>query len=197
VINDDAVERGGAAAIALAAARLVRDQGHSVAFLSGTDDVAPDLGDAGSDVTVLNGRRLLQQNAVAAMARGLFDPTTHHVFFEVASGLDFFETMERLRPWLEQNEIRPVEFKHTVTSCGSVELELISKTGSRRACSRGRFVSPAWYDPRTAHSSPRMLHLGRELSCRPAEQRAGAVRGASCPRPEREKCAIQSLNRSR
>jgi len=68
---------------------------------------------------------------------------THQVFFEVASGLDFLETMERLRPWLERNEIRPVEFKHTVTSCGSVELELIFKSRQEASLFEQAFCQPS------------------------------------------------------
>ena len=68
---------------------------------------------------------------------------THHVFFEAASGLDFLETMERLRPWLEQNDVRPVEFKHTVTSCGSVELELIFKSRQEASLFEQAFCQPS------------------------------------------------------
>jgi glycosyltransferase involved in cell wall biosynthesis len=89
VINDDAVERGGAAAIALASARLLREHGVSVAFLSGSDEVDPDLKAAGIEVTILNGRHLLRQNAVAAMARGLFDPVTN---VELARWIDENDT---------------------------------------------------------------------------------------------------------
>ena len=52
----------------------------------------------------------------------------HHVFFEANTGLSLLETMRQLEPWLDRNEIRPVEFKHTVTPSGSIELQLTFKT---------------------------------------------------------------------
>jgi glycosyltransferase involved in cell wall biosynthesis len=99
VINDDAVERGGAAAIALAGARLLRERGHPVAFLSGSDDVDPGLAAAGIDVTILNGRHLLQQNAVAAMARGLFDPATNAALLRWIEENDTPGTVYHLHNW--------------------------------------------------------------------------------------------------
>jgi NADH:ubiquinone oxidoreductase subunit B-like Fe-S oxidoreductase len=67
----------------------------------------------------------------------------HHVFLEAASGSVFLETMERLRPWLDENEIKPVEFKHTVTSCGSVELELIFKSREEARLFERAFCEPS------------------------------------------------------
>jgi hypothetical protein len=52
----------------------------------------------------------------------------HHVFFEASTGLSLLETMRQLEPWLDRNSIRPVEFKHMVTSSGSVELQLTFRT---------------------------------------------------------------------
>ena len=52
----------------------------------------------------------------------------HHVFFEARTGQSLLEAMEQLEPWLDRNDIRPVEFKHTVTSSGSVELQLTFRT---------------------------------------------------------------------
>jgi hypothetical protein len=59
VINDDAAETGGAAAIALASARLLRGRDIPVAFLAGGDVVAPDLKARGIDVGTLGGRNIL------------------------------------------------------------------------------------------------------------------------------------------
>lgn len=52
----------------------------------------------------------------------------HHVFFEARTGQSLLEAMDQLEPWLDRNDIRPVEFKHTVTSSGSVELQLTFRT---------------------------------------------------------------------
>jgi hypothetical protein len=52
----------------------------------------------------------------------------HHVFFEARTGQSLLDAMDQLEPWLDRNDIRPVEFKHTVTSSGSVELQLTFRT---------------------------------------------------------------------
>ena len=52
----------------------------------------------------------------------------HHVFFSTSSGTSPLEAMQRLEPWLDRNDIRPVEFKHTVTASGGIELQLTFKT---------------------------------------------------------------------
>jgi hypothetical protein len=36
--------------------------------------------------------------------------------------------MQQLEPWLDHNDIRPIEFKHTVTATGGIELQLTFKT---------------------------------------------------------------------
>ena len=52
----------------------------------------------------------------------------HHVFFEPNWGLSLRETMRHLRPWLEENNIKPLALKHVTTPSGSVELQLTFKT---------------------------------------------------------------------
>jgi hypothetical protein len=52
----------------------------------------------------------------------------HHVFFTASTGMSLLETMEQLEPWLDRNNIRPVEFKHMVTRSGSIELQLTFRT---------------------------------------------------------------------
>ena len=52
----------------------------------------------------------------------------HHVFFEARTGQSLLDTMEQLEPWLDHNDIRPVEFKHTVTPSGAVEMLLTFRT---------------------------------------------------------------------
>jgi hypothetical protein len=48
----------------------------------------------------------------------------HHVFLEARSGQSLLEAMDQLEPWLDRNEIRPVEVRHTVTPSGIIELQL-------------------------------------------------------------------------
>jgi hypothetical protein len=52
----------------------------------------------------------------------------HHVFFEANTGASLLETIEHLEPWLDRNDIRPIEFKHTVTAAGGIELQLTFRT---------------------------------------------------------------------
>jgi hypothetical protein len=52
----------------------------------------------------------------------------HHVFFEARTAQSLLEAMDLLEPWLDRNDIRPIEFKHTVTSSGSIELLLTFST---------------------------------------------------------------------
>jgi hypothetical protein len=57
----------------------------------------------------------------------------HHVFFEASSSTSLLDAMEQLEPWLQRNEIRPIELRHTVTPSGAIELQLTFK--SRREAS--------------------------------------------------------------
>lgn len=57
----------------------------------------------------------------------------HHVFFTISTGATLLDAMQQLEPWLNSNAIRPIEFRHTVTSSGEIELELTFK--SRREAS--------------------------------------------------------------
>jgi hypothetical protein len=52
----------------------------------------------------------------------------HHVFFTASTGTTLLQTIEQLGPWLDDNDIRPLEFKHMVTPTGRVELQLTFKT---------------------------------------------------------------------
>jgi glycosyltransferase involved in cell wall biosynthesis len=76
VINDDADGRGGASAIALASARLLRERDVPVAFLSGCDAAGDQLELRGIPVFTLGGRHLLERSAGAAAIYGLYDPAT-------------------------------------------------------------------------------------------------------------------------
>jgi len=69
VINDDAVEQGGAATIALAVARAIAKRGIPVTFLSGGGPIAPDLAVCEIATISLGGR----QSLARAIARRLDD----------------------------------------------------------------------------------------------------------------------------
>jgi glycosyltransferase involved in cell wall biosynthesis len=99
VINDDAVERGGAAAIALASAKLLRERNIPVTFLSGSDGVERDLDAYGVSVSVLGGRHLLERKAPSALARGLFDPATNAALARWIDANDTPRTVYHLHNW--------------------------------------------------------------------------------------------------
>jgi glycosyltransferase involved in cell wall biosynthesis len=99
VINDDAVERGGAAAIALAGAKLVAARGTPVTFLSGNDEVAPDLAAHGIATVVLGGRQLLARGRWSAAASGLYDPATQVALARWIDGHDTPRTVYHLHNW--------------------------------------------------------------------------------------------------
>lgn len=99
VINDDAVERGGAAAIALASVRLLRERDVPIAFLSGSDPVDPALARRGAVVAVLGGRHILEGNPGAAAVRGLFDPRTRGALERWIAANDTPGTVYHLHNW--------------------------------------------------------------------------------------------------
>jgi hypothetical protein len=57
----------------------------------------------------------------------------HHVFFEANTRRSLLKVMDRLAPWLDGNDIRPIHFKHTVAPSGAVELQLTFKNGQDAA----------------------------------------------------------------
>jgi len=99
VINDDAVERGGAAAIALAGARLVAARGIPVTFLSGSDEIAPDLAAGGITTGVLGGRQLLERGRLSAAASGLYDARTKTALARWIDAHDTPRTVYHLHNW--------------------------------------------------------------------------------------------------
>ncbi|MBV9018568.1 MAG: glycosyltransferase family 4 protein [Alphaproteobacteria bacterium] len=72
VINDDAEETGGAAAIALASVRLLRQRGVRVTVLSGSGGGTA-LRSMGADTIALGGMHIMQGGRTAAAFRGLYD----------------------------------------------------------------------------------------------------------------------------
>jgi glycosyltransferase involved in cell wall biosynthesis len=99
VINDDALEQGGAATIALAGARMVAERGTPVAFLSGRDEIEPDLARRGIATAVLGGRRLLERGRWSAAARGLYDPTINAAVARWIDENDSPRTVYHLHNW--------------------------------------------------------------------------------------------------
>lgn len=88
VINDECAERGGAAGIALASVRSLRQLGIPVTFLCGDEGVNPELDRLGVDVVPLGGRHIMSGARGTAATRGLFDRTT----------------LSALRGWIDTND---------------------------------------------------------------------------------------------
>jgi glycosyltransferase involved in cell wall biosynthesis len=99
VINDDAVERGGAAAIALASARLVAERGIPVTFLSSGAAIEPDLAARGVATASLGGRQLMERGRWSAATRGLHDPTTNAALVDWIEANDTPRTVYHLHNW--------------------------------------------------------------------------------------------------
>ncbi|HEV2185709.1 MAG TPA: glycosyltransferase family 4 protein [Stellaceae bacterium] len=99
IINDDAIERGGAAAIALTSARLLRQRGVPVTLLSGSGPVDGDLGGRGIAASVLGGRHILARHRFASGALGLFDPTTKAALARWIDEHDTPRTVYHLHNW--------------------------------------------------------------------------------------------------
>src|SRR3977135_104631 len=92
VINDDATEQGGAAAIALLSTRLLNARHIPVTFLSGSADIDPELG-------VLGGRHILDGPRGTAAVRGLFDPAIQTRLAQWIAVRDTPGTVYHLHNW--------------------------------------------------------------------------------------------------
>jgi glycosyltransferase involved in cell wall biosynthesis len=99
VINDDAAERGGAAAIALLSARLLNARHIPVTFLTGNGDIDPNVEALGVEFGVLGGRHILDGSRGAAAVRGLFDPTTRTRLAQWIAAHDTPGTVYHLHNW--------------------------------------------------------------------------------------------------
>src|ERR1700730_14505795 len=75
VINDDTEESGGAAAVALASVRLLRDRRIPVTVLSG-DGSNAELVQRGAETVALGGQNIMSGNRAAAALSGLYDAGT-------------------------------------------------------------------------------------------------------------------------
>jgi glycosyltransferase involved in cell wall biosynthesis len=76
VINDDSIESGGAASIALASAKLLRQRNIPVTFLSGDSGSNSELRELGVDVVSLGGMHIMEGARGAAAVRGIFNART-------------------------------------------------------------------------------------------------------------------------
>lgn len=99
VINDDATGHGGASAIAVAMARLVRARGIKVTVLAGDGAPAPELASERIDTVVLGGRHILEGSRGAAALRGLYDRATRDALERWLAAHDDPGTVYHLHNW--------------------------------------------------------------------------------------------------
>ena len=98
VINDDTEERGGAAVIALASVRLLRQRGVPVTVLS-SDGGNTGLLQLGAETVALGGRNIMSGNRAAAALRGLYDAGTGDAVAVWIAAHDTPGTVYHLHNW--------------------------------------------------------------------------------------------------
>jgi glycosyltransferase involved in cell wall biosynthesis len=98
VINDDTEERGGAAVIALASVRLLRQRGVPVTVLS-SDGGNADLLQLGAETVAVGGRNIMSGSRAAAALRGLYDAGTGGAVAAWIAAHDTPGTVYHLHNW--------------------------------------------------------------------------------------------------
>lgn len=99
VVNDDCAENGGAAAIALSSARLLRKAGIPVTVLSGLPDASGELARSDIDTVTLGGRHIGRTPRSGAALRGLYDPVTRRALAAWLEANDTPGTVYHLHNW--------------------------------------------------------------------------------------------------
>jgi glycosyltransferase involved in cell wall biosynthesis len=99
IINDDCVESGGAAAIALLSADLLSRRGIPVTFLSGGPGPQPILSERGVKLVCLGGQHLWNGQRHSAAAKGLFDSRTAAALSAWLEANDTAGTCYHLHNW--------------------------------------------------------------------------------------------------
>ena len=100
VINDSTMARGGAAALALLGARLIRERGVPVTYFAGdAGDTDGSLRSGGIDCVHLNGRALLEGPALESTATGLFNVRAYRAMREWIRHHDTPATIYHLHGW--------------------------------------------------------------------------------------------------
>lgn len=98
IVNDVSVARGGATALALLEARLMRERGIDVTYVTGDEGDNPELAARGIEVVALGRARLLQAGA-AALLRGLYNPGTVRMLGDWIARHDTPRTVYHVHGW--------------------------------------------------------------------------------------------------
>jgi glycosyltransferase involved in cell wall biosynthesis len=99
VINDDCVESGGAAAIALESVHQLVSSGIKVTLLTGDSSTNPELEALDVNVVRLGGRHLIDGHRLFAAGRGLYDHTTRSRLEQWIASNDTSDTVYHLHNW--------------------------------------------------------------------------------------------------
>ncbi len=99
IISDDCVESGGAAGIALMSARMLRERGVRVSFLSGDAQGGSLLGPKTELPIGLAGRHIMDGARSAAALRGLYDRSTQQALEQWIRANDNDHTVYHLHNW--------------------------------------------------------------------------------------------------
>jgi glycosyltransferase involved in cell wall biosynthesis len=99
VINDDSVESGGAAGIALASIRQLRARAIPVTMLTGDAGANAELAQLGVDIVSLGGRHILEGNRANAALRGLYSAKTAELLGRWIDANDTPGTVYHLHNW--------------------------------------------------------------------------------------------------
>src|SRR3979411_2857300 len=98
VINDDTEESGGAAAVAIASVRLLRERQVPVTVLSGDGGNAT-LAQLGAETVAIGGQHIMSGNRAAAALRGLDDAGTGGELADWSAAHDTPGTVYHLHNW--------------------------------------------------------------------------------------------------
>lgn len=99
VINDMTVTRGGATALAVLSAELLRASGLAVTFITGDAGDAPDLAAKGVEIIAANGQELLQMGAAQAAVKGIHNPVGKALIADFIQNRDTPETVYHVHGW--------------------------------------------------------------------------------------------------
>jgi len=101
IINDMATARGGATALALLSAKLLRARGIAVSYVTGDAGDNGELAALGVEVIAANGAELLQQSPLKSALVGLNDPTTRRLVADVVKRHDSARTIYHVHGWAQ------------------------------------------------------------------------------------------------
>ncbi|MBV8890180.1 MAG: glycosyltransferase family 4 protein [Alphaproteobacteria bacterium] len=99
IINDDGAQSGGAAAVAIASARLLAGRGIPVTFVSGEGSADPELSIPGIDLVRLDGAHIMSGARGSAALRGLYNPGTRGAVCNWIKTRDTPGTVYHLHNW--------------------------------------------------------------------------------------------------